>query len=88
MKFFTRIARVIPTRTSHQIKSHHQKLLMKHRSLRIAIDRLELMLYHEIKKCPQEYQELVKITKNFDVFLEYEKVYIENLYRYHKGTSR
>ena len=46
MKFFTRIAKLITTRTSHQIKSHHQKLLMKYKNLKIAIDSLEHMLYH------------------------------------------
>ena len=52
MKFFTRIAKLFPTRTSHRIKSHHQKLLMKYKSLKIAIDQLELLIYQELKKSP------------------------------------
>lgn len=48
LKFFTRMARIITTRSSHQIKSHHQKMLMKYKHIEAIIKNVEITLGFEL----------------------------------------
>ena len=49
-KIFNQMTKIIPTRTSVQIKSHHQKLLVKYKNVQSILDNLERKLTEHLPR--------------------------------------
>jgi hypothetical protein len=49
------MTRLITTRSSQQIKSHHQKMVMKHRNIETIIQHVELNLSFQLNKSNELY---------------------------------
>ena len=63
LKFFTRMAKLIKTRTSHQIKSHHQKMMLKHRSFEMVINYVELVISFALLDSKNTCERIEKLDK-------------------------
>jgi hypothetical protein len=63
LKFFTRMAKLIKTRTSHQIKSHHQKMMLKHHSFELVLEYVELVVSFAMLDSEKTYEKIKKLDE-------------------------
>lgn len=62
-KIYTHISKLLTTRNSHQIKTHHEKMIMRHKDIDGIIDYLRQNIIKHIKKYPESVKKIELINQ-------------------------
>ena len=63
VKVFRHLSKLIKTRNPHQIKSHHQKMMLRHRTVDQIIEYLRIKITKELSLKPEYISVIEKINK-------------------------
>lgn len=68
IKVFSHISKLIKTRNPFQIKSHHQKMMLRHKNIDAIIDYLKLKILKYLKGYPRGITEIEAINRECEAF--------------------
>ena len=68
IKVFNHISQLVKTRKPYQIKSHHQKMVMKHKEIDEIITALKLKVYKFLKNNPDCVDNVRKLNREAEEF--------------------